>query len=165
MAGRKKGENKQTERIFGMVDALRAHRFGMEIDELASRFDVSARQVRRDLEWLKGEGYELDDSQGKAGKKKIVLLEEPLKPVNITISERFALMAVRRGHTDLAVGNVVGSNIFNILLVMGATGIVRPVPAPPGSLFALLMMALLTILLIPMSYTKKVRLRKHWQRR
>ena len=64
-----------------------------------------------------------------------------------------SMMAVRRGHTDLAVGNVVGSNIFNILLVMGVTGIVRPIPAPPGSLFALLAMAGLSVLLIPMSQT------------
>lgn len=64
-----------------------------------------------------------------------------------------SLMAVRRGHTDLAVGNVVGSNIFNILLVMGATGIIRPIPSPPGSLFALLAMAGLSLLLIPMSQT------------
>jgi cation:H+ antiporter len=62
-------------------------------------------------------------------------------------------MAVRRGHTDLAVGNVVGSNIFNILLIMGVTGVVRPVPTPPGSLFALLAMAGLTLLLLPMSRT------------
>jgi len=65
-----------------------------------------------------------------------------------------SLMAVRRGHTDLAVGNVVGSNIFNILLVMGATGIVRPVAAPEGALFAMVAMAVLSLLLIPMSYTK-----------
>jgi len=64
-----------------------------------------------------------------------------------------SLMAVRRGHTDLAVGNVVGSNIFNILLIMGVTGVVRPVPTPPGSLFALLAMAGLTLLLLPMSQT------------
>ncbi|MCB9838372.1 MAG: calcium/sodium antiporter [Phycisphaeraceae bacterium] len=64
-----------------------------------------------------------------------------------------SLMAVRKGHTDLAVGNVVGSNIFNILLVMGATGAVRPVPLPEGSLFSLLAMALLSVLLIPMSQT------------
>ena len=65
-----------------------------------------------------------------------------------------SLMAVRRGHTDLAVGNIVGSNIFNILLVMGATGLIRPVPAPPGALFPLLIMAGLTLLIIPMSYTR-----------
>jgi len=64
-----------------------------------------------------------------------------------------SIMAVRKGQTDLAVGNVVGSNIFNILLVMGATGVVSPVVAPPGSLFSLLAMAALALLIIPMSHT------------
>jgi cation:H+ antiporter len=35
-----------------------------------------------------------------------------------------SLVAIRRGERDLAVGNVVGSNIFNILLIVGATAIV-----------------------------------------
>lgn len=64
-----------------------------------------------------------------------------------------SLMAVRQGHTDLAVGNVVGSNIFNILLVMGATSIVAPVPMPEGTAISLGAMALLSVLLIPMGHT------------
>ena len=36
------------------------------------------------------------------------------------------LMAVLRGNRDLAVGNCVGSNILNILAVMGLTGIIAP---------------------------------------
>ena len=36
------------------------------------------------------------------------------------------LMAVLRGRRDLAVGNCVGSNILNILAVMGLTGVVAP---------------------------------------
>jgi cation:H+ antiporter len=36
------------------------------------------------------------------------------------------LVAARAGHHDLAVGNAVGSNIFNILLVLGAAGIAAP---------------------------------------
>lgn len=38
-----------------------------------------------------------------------------------------SLIAARRGHSDLAVGNVVGSNIFNVLLCLGAAAAVRPV--------------------------------------
>lgn len=41
-----------------------------------------------------------------------------------------SIVAVRRGETDLAVGNVVGSNIFNVFLVIGATAVVRPVAVP-----------------------------------
>jgi cation:H+ antiporter len=35
-----------------------------------------------------------------------------------------SLLAVLRGERDMAVGNVVGSNIFNVLLIAGATGVV-----------------------------------------
>jgi cation:H+ antiporter len=40
------------------------------------------------------------------------------------------IIACRRGHTDLAVGNIVGSNLFNILLVMGVTSTIAYVPVP-----------------------------------
>ena len=36
------------------------------------------------------------------------------------------VVAVLRGHRDLAVGNAVGSNIFNILLVLGSCAVVAP---------------------------------------
>lgn len=34
-----------------------------------------------------------------------------------------SIVAARRGHSDLAVGNVVGSNIFNVFLCLGAAGL------------------------------------------
>lgn len=39
-----------------------------------------------------------------------------------------SLVAARRGAVDLAVGNVVGSNIFNIALILGITSVVIPIP-------------------------------------
>ncbi|MHB8874447.1 MAG: calcium/sodium antiporter [Myxococcaceae bacterium] len=45
-----------------------------------------------------------------------------------------SVIAARRGHSDLAIGNVVGSNIFNILLCLGAAGLAGPVGAPLQSL-------------------------------
>jgi cation:H+ antiporter len=38
------------------------------------------------------------------------------------------LAAVRKRETDLAVGNVAGSNLFNLLFVLGVTAVVHPVP-------------------------------------
>jgi cation:H+ antiporter len=38
-----------------------------------------------------------------------------------------SLVAAARGHASIAVGNVVGSNIFNVLLILGVTGLVRPI--------------------------------------
>lgn len=41
-----------------------------------------------------------------------------------------SVIAARRGHSDLAVGNVVGSNIFNTLLCLGTAGLAGSVAAP-----------------------------------
>jgi cation:H+ antiporter len=38
-----------------------------------------------------------------------------------------SIVAARRGHSDLAVGNVVGSNLYNVLLVLGTTAVIHPV--------------------------------------
>lgn len=43
-----------------------------------------------------------------------------------------ALAAVRRQQLDIAIGAIVGSNIFNTLLVAGATSVVRPMQIPAG---------------------------------
>ena len=45
-----------------------------------------------------------------------------------------SLMAAVRKQTDIAVGNVIGSNIFNIAGVMGVAGAVRPIPVDAGVL-------------------------------
>lgn len=37
-----------------------------------------------------------------------------------------SLVAAKKGETDMAIGNVIGSNIFNILLVLGVAGAVSP---------------------------------------
>ena len=39
-----------------------------------------------------------------------------------------SVMAARKGETDIAVGNIVGSNLFNILMVAGLSAVVLPLP-------------------------------------
>lgn len=39
-----------------------------------------------------------------------------------------SIIAVRKNKVDMAIGNIVGSNIFNIFLVLGATATVAPIP-------------------------------------
>ncbi len=46
-----------------------------------------------------------------------------------------SLVAARRGQDDIAVGNVVGSNIFNVLGIAGATALIHPL-AVPGEIIA-----------------------------
>jgi cation:H+ antiporter len=45
-----------------------------------------------------------------------------------------SVVAAARGEADIAVGNVVGSNIFNLLFVMAVVAQVRPLPVQPRSL-------------------------------
>ena len=37
------------------------------------------------------------------------------------------MTAARKGKADIAIGNIVGSNVFNILFVVGTTALVTPV--------------------------------------
>jgi cation:H+ antiporter len=42
-----------------------------------------------------------------------------------------SVMAALRKHSDVAYGNIIGSNIFNVLFVLGATSLVKPIDIPP----------------------------------
>lgn len=39
-----------------------------------------------------------------------------------------SIIASKKGNTDIAIGNIVGSNIFNILFVVGISALITPVP-------------------------------------
>jgi cation:H+ antiporter len=65
-----------------------------------------------------------------------------------------SMIATVRGHAELAIGNVVGSNIFNLLLVFGVTALVSPVEVPPGGHLDLLVMGALSLLLFGVSATR-----------
>lgn len=45
-----------------------------------------------------------------------------------------SLVAAGRGHSDIAIGNVVGSNIFNVLLCLSSAALIGPVGAPLSTL-------------------------------
>lgn len=59
-------------------------------------------------------------------------------------------IAAWKGDTDIAVGNVIGSNIFNILLILGATALIHPLPVAPSLLRVEipLMLAFMILLLV-----------------
>lgn len=39
-----------------------------------------------------------------------------------------SVVAAMRKNADIAIGNIVGSNLFNILLILGVSGLIRPLP-------------------------------------
>ena len=69
-----------------------------------------------------------------------------------------SLVAVWRGQAEMAIGNVIGSNIFNLLLVLGATATLRPIPIPAGGLHDLAVLSLLSVLLWVVCATQKRRI-------
>ena len=55
-----------------------------------------------------------------------------------------SVVAAKKGESEIALGNVIGSNIFNILFILGMSGIVHPLTCDFGAVID-------TILLIGMS--------------
>lgn len=43
-----------------------------------------------------------------------------------------SVIAARRGKADIAVGNIIGSNLFNIMFVLGTTALIHPIPFDPA---------------------------------
>lgn len=59
------------------------------------------------------------------------------------------IAATRRGETDLIAGNLIGSNLFNILVVMGITAAVKPISLDVLNWVDLAVMSAFTLLLVP----------------
>lgn len=68
-----------------------------------------------------------------------------------------SLVAAWRRKLDIAVGNIIGSNIFNILLVLGVSGAIHPINYSPGIMADLAVMLLATLMLwIPAWYKHNI---------
>lgn len=63
-----------------------------------------------------------------------------------------SVAAAWRGHTDIAIGNVIGSNIYNVLCVLGITAMIAPLPTTGATLMwlDLPVMVGFAIVLVPM---------------
>ncbi len=57
-----------------------------------------------------------------------------------------SIVAVRKGETDIAIGNVIGSNIFNILFVLGLSSAISPLPINYQSLIDILILFVASII-------------------
>jgi len=69
-----------------------------------------------------------------------------------------SIIAAVRNESDLALGNVVGSSLFNSLVVLPVTGLVQPVPVPEGGIADLLVSWGFVALLIPVFFLGRARL-------
>lgn len=65
-----------------------------------------------------------------------------------------SVVAARRGNSGIAIGNVLGSNVFNILMILGITGIIQPMAIKGITNVDLMMMVVSMLLLWLFSFTK-----------
>ena len=58
-----------------------------------------------------------------------------------------SVVATKKGETEIAIGNIIGSNIFNILLILGLASTIAPLTISMFSLIDIIFMTIITILL------------------
>lgn len=66
-----------------------------------------------------------------------------------------SVVAARKGESDIAIGNVVGSNIFNIQFVLAASAVISPMNINAQSLFDLLVLMAVTVVAYIFCATQK----------
>ena len=72
-------------------------------------------------------------------------------------------VAAYKKNFEIAVGNVVGSNIFNIFFVLGLSSIIKPLPFQPGSNVDIDAVILASLLLFLWMFTGKKRSLDRWE--
>lgn len=74
-----------------------------------------------------------------------------------------SVVAATKKNTDIAVGNIVGSNIFNIFFILGTSAVIYPVPTQAGAQIDMLVNILLGLLLFAFIFTGKGRRLERWE--
>jgi len=59
-----------------------------------------------------------------------------------------SLVAMRRGHVGMSVGNVVGSNVFNVLGIMGIAAFLRPLAVGGAAIETVLWLTVVTVVMV-----------------
>ena len=66
-------------------------------------------------------------------------------------------IAAKKGESDIAVGNVIGSNIFNIFLILGVSSTILPMNISSTYLYDMgMLIAVMVLTYLPIAKTKKV---------
>lgn len=58
-----------------------------------------------------------------------------------------SVVAAKKGKNDIAIGNVVGSNIFNVLAILGTSVVIHPIKVSTFSIYDTLIITIVTIVL------------------
>ena len=84
--------------------------------------------------------------------------------IGTSLPELFVtIKAALRKEADLAIGNIVGSNIFNTLFILGIASLISPISTKPGLLAELILMNIVTIMLFAFMFMGQKHTLKRWQ--
>ncbi len=72
-------------------------------------------------------------------------------------------VAAYRKNTDIAIGNVIGSNIFNIFFILGITGLIQPLPYSTSMNFDIKILVISTVMLMVFMFTLNTRKLDRWE--
>lgn len=72
-----------------------------------------------------------------------------------------SVVAANKGQSDMAMGNVIGSNIFNLAFILGLSSVINPITAAPEALLDVVIMTSTTILMLFLCMDKKNILKRH----
>jgi len=73
-----------------------------------------------------------------------------------------SVVAVCKKEDDIAIGNIIGSNIFNVLWILGFTSLICPIPFNKSLNFDIFMTAFASLLLFVFMYSGKKYTLKRW---
>lgn len=73
------------------------------------------------------------------------------------------IVAVKKGQDDLAIGNVIGSNIFNVFWILGVSSIIQPLPVSAAAHIDILATIGATCLLFLFMFIHKKHTLERWQ--
>ena len=66
-----------------------------------------------------------------------------------------SIVAAKKNEVDMALGNVIGSNIFNILLVLGVAGAISPVAFVTENLIDIAILVVMSVVVWIFAWSKK----------
>jgi cation:H+ antiporter len=93
-----------------------------------------------------------------------ILISSTIVAVGTSLPELVtSVAAARRKDADIAVGNVVGSNIFNIFWILGLSAAITPITLPASAVIDMLFVLLATVLLFAFMFFGKRHQLERWQ--
>ena len=66
-----------------------------------------------------------------------------------------SVVASRKGEVDMALGNVLGSNVFNILMVLGAAAAISPIAFVQENMIDIILLTVMSLIVWVFAWTKK----------